>query len=432
MEHFIEYIIQFLLGEQNQHLISEVAYIEKSSAAVVIIPSEFFSDNVYMTQSSMPKLPLKEIEGIPLLFGSEEITRKERQIVISADIIASTFFLISRYEECVNRTNRDRYGRMIGTKSLPYRAGFLMRPVVDEYGKLLRKWLRETGIHVEEPSAGYKHIYLTHDVDQIWQVRSLYCAFKTFAKRFVLCKKDMFESLKLWFAYEKYDEIYTFPWLAEVDERTIDYLGKEQCTIIYFMKGGGKSEFDTPYFKYIFRLKKLMRFLLASGATIGLHASFSAGKVPEKIIREKKNLEKISGEKIVWNRNHYLFSKNPEDMNFLISAGITDDFTMGYADTVGFRLGTCKTVKWINPFSKEVTSLTLHPLTIMEHTFSEEYMDLNEDTAESVIKEMLSITREFCGEVVVLWHNSTVTASKETYQRRLYEKTLEALKKLAD
>lgn len=428
MENFIDYIIRFLLGEQNSHLVSKVEYAEKSSASVVIVPSDFFNDNVYMTPASIPQLPLKEINGVPLLFGDEQVIREGQQLIVSADIIASTFFLITRYEECLNKTNRDRYGRLAGTESFPCRAGFLMRPVADEYGKLLRAWLREVGIHVEEPPAEYEHIYLTHDVDRIWRWKSLYRAFRTFAKRAVLCKRNMFESLKQWFAYEKYDEFYTFPWMVEADGRAAECLGREKCTIIYFMKGGGKSEFDEPYFKYISRVKKLVHFLLESGAVIGLHASFSAGEAPEKIMEEKERLEKISGEVITWNRNHYLCSREPKDMAFLISAGITDDYTMGFADIIGFRLGTCRAVKWINPLSKEVTSLTLHPLTVMEGTLSEEYMDLNENEAESIVKEMLDITKQFHGEAVILWHNSTLVDSEESYQRRLYEKTLEVLK----
>lgn len=76
-------------------------------------------------------------------------------------------FLITRYEEYVNKEDRDQYGRLLGRKSLPYRSGFLMRPIVDEYGKLLRGWLRETGFSVEEPLDEYGHIYLAHDVDEI-------------------------------------------------------------------------------------------------------------------------------------------------------------------------------------------------------------------------------------------------------------------------
>jgi len=51
---------------------------------------------------------------------------------------------------------------------------------------------------------------------------------------------------------------------------------------------------------------------------------------------------------------------------------------MGYADMAGFRLGTCRAVHWINPVKKELTSLKLHHLTIMDVTLSEKkYMYMN-------------------------------------------------------
>lgn len=432
MQGFIQYIIKFLLGEENSYLVNKVEYAYESSAAVVIVPSAFFDDNIYMTQASMPCVPLKEINGIPLLFGDNKIEQTERQFIVKADIIASTFFLITRYEECINKKNCDKYGRMLGKESLPYRAGFLMRPIVDEYGKILREWLRKVGISVKEPPEGYQHVYLTHDVDQIWQLDSLYQALRTFIKRVVLHKKNMTESLKLWYNYEKYDKIYTFPWLVEMDGKLESYLGHDKCTKIYFIKTGGKSKFDDAYYKKRSRVKKLLFFLKKNGAVFGIHSSFSAGEMPEKINIEKKRLEKILKEEIKWNRNHYLNSRNPEDMEYLILAGITDDFTMGYADVIGFRLGTCKPVKWINPFSKKVTSLTLHPLTIMEATFAEEYLDLTEVEAFNMVSKMLNVIRQFYGEVVLLWHNSSVGDSDTSYQRSLYKKTLEILKALSD
>lgn len=425
MEHFIQYIIKFLLGEQNSHLVNHIAYAKDSDAPVVIIPSHFFDDNIYMTQDSMPQIPLKEINGIPLLFGNEKIVEDGRQLITKADIIAGAFFLISRYEECIDQENRDGYGRMIGKKSLAYKAGFLMRPIVDEYGKLLREWLRKVGIPAEEPPVGYRHIYLTHDVDVIWQVNN----FRTFIKSIILGKRNVFESLRMWYNYEKYDEFYTFPWLAKIDDSLRTVFGRDKCTDIYFVKAGGDSECDNFYYKDSIRMKKFIRFLKESGAVLGIHLSFSAGKTPEITNLEKKNLEKILENEVKWNRNHYLYSRNPEDMEFLISSGITDDFTMGYADIVGFRLGTCRPVKWINPFSQKVTSLTLHPLTVMDCTLDDEnYMDLSEEEARKVICKMLDVIRDFHGEVVLLWHNSTVTIAGNGYQRKLYEKTIEMLK----
>lgn len=72
MENYIEYVIQFLLGEQNIHLADKVGYATCSDAAVVIIPSAFFNQDVYLTPASIPRLPLDEIEGVPLLFEREK------------------------------------------------------------------------------------------------------------------------------------------------------------------------------------------------------------------------------------------------------------------------------------------------------------------------------------------------------------------------
>ncbi len=428
MEDFVQYIIGFLLGEQNSHLAKNVAYANESKAPIVIIPSNFFDKNIYMTADSMPQIPLKELEGVPLLFGNEKILKVGSQIIVEADIIASTFFLITRYEECIDKKNRDKYGRIIGRRSLPYRAGFLMRPIVDEYGKLLRKWLREAGMTVEDSALGYKHIYLTHDVDQIWQIDSLYHALRTLIKRVVYREKNVFESLKLLCRYEKYDDIYTFPWLIEMDNSVERLWGSDKCTKVYFIKAGGKSELDNRYYKRTFRVKKLLRFLKKDGAIIGLHLSFSSGQRPEKTDKEKRKLEKIFKEEIKWNRNHYLYSRNPEDMEYLIAAGVTDDFTMGYADVLGFRLGTCRAVRWINPFTKQLTSLMLHPLSIMECTLhSKQYMYLSEEEAYDKASKMLDLIKEFYGEVVLLWHNTSVSLSSTGYQRKLYKKILEKL-----
>lgn len=429
MKEIVEYIIQFLLGKANAHLLKQIAYKDHSTASIVIVPSHFFDDSIYMTKASMPRLPLKEIDGVPILFGEGQVIRKDGQIIVSADIIASTYFLITRYEECVNRENRGIYGNFAGRESLPYKAGFLMRPIVDEYGKLLRSLLRELGFSVEEPSVGYEHVYLTHDVDQIWQWDNLYRAFRTFIKRCLLGKKNILESFKSCYNYEKYDSIYTFPWIAELDQNVVKRMEKDNCTSLYFLKAGGTSIYDNLYYKKIAQTKKLISFLKEKGAVIGLHASFSAGENPQKIMEEKKKLEEILGEEIKCNRNHYLCSRNPEDMRFLIDAGITDDFTMGYADVAGFRLGTCRAVKWIDPLLKKITSLTLHPLTVMECTLdSKEYMNLSEEEAYQVICKLLDIIKKFHGEVVLLWHNSAVAISKSSYQRKMYEKTLEKLR----
>lgn len=166
----LHYIIRFLLGEDIPgEIVAAVGYTSNSKQydrySIVIVPSGFFKNHTYGTTASLPELPLQEIEGTPLLFGTPKIEMVRDTLVIHADLIASTYFLITRYEEIIQRNLRDEHGRFPGKQSLPYRAGFLHRPIVDEYRLLLRKWLRQYGLNIPEIPKKPKHIYLTHDLD---------------------------------------------------------------------------------------------------------------------------------------------------------------------------------------------------------------------------------------------------------------------------
>lgn len=141
----LHYIIRFLVGDDvPSELVETIGYTADPNKFdrynVVIIPSGFFDGQTYGTPASLPELPLQEVQGIPLLFGSPKEEWIRDTWVVHADIIASTYFLISRYEEMVRRGLRDEHGRFPGKESLPYRAGFLHRPIVDEYRMLLHRW----------------------------------------------------------------------------------------------------------------------------------------------------------------------------------------------------------------------------------------------------------------------------------------------------
>jgi len=82
---------------------------------------------------------------------------------------------------------------------------------------------------------------------------------------------------------------------------------------------------------------------------------------------------------------------------------------MAYADRAGFRLGTCRAVKWINPATPQLTSLTLHPLTLMDSTLNDKrYMNLPADEALRYSKSMIDEVKKHNGDLVLLWHNTSV------------------------
>lgn len=431
MNQTIYYIIRFLLGVDRagaySSLIgytSDVRLFHKYK--VVIVPSGFFQSSVYGTPESLPQLPLKEIEGVPLLFGTPKEECFEETWVIYADIIASSYFLLSRYEEIQKRDIRDKHGRFPGKESLPYKAGFIHRPIVEEYGKLLRHWLRKACVRIPEPQPELQKIWLTHDVDAPFFCRSLRNICRETLKGIGFRK-----ALKLYQGPLEKDPYYTFPWMLEQDSLVKNRFG-DRCHILFFLKAGGRHANDKPHYQVRSHdIQKLLHLFKKNKALLGLHSSYEAGIYPDLIPEEKMRLEhdwKL--ENIHLNRHHYLASREPEDLTKLIKAGITDDFTMGYADVSGFRLGTCRSVKWINPMTRQLTSLTLYPLSVMDCTLSEsQYMGLSPDEAYQYCAGLVREIRQYRGEIVWLWHNTSFAGTESDYHKKLYVRLLNLLKR---
>ena len=187
MDEIQAYILRFLLGDSvPEDACRAVGYTADEQTfhpfRLVILPSGFFDEDVYSTPRSMPTLPLPVIKGddgkavdgdLPILFGRPEITRRGHTVVLHADVIAGAYFLLSRYEEWMRPDVRDVHGRFPGKESIAHRAGFLRRPLVDDYGRLLRRLLREVGCVAPEPHAAFSQINFTHDVDAPFFCRTL-------------------------------------------------------------------------------------------------------------------------------------------------------------------------------------------------------------------------------------------------------------------
>ena len=403
---------------------------------VVIIPSDFFDEGIYGTALTNPALPVQTIEGIPFLYGTPDIERVGETIVVHADLVASAYFLLSRYEEILHRDIRDTFGRFPGRESFPCRAGFIDRPVVDEYGKLIRKWITGNGVPVMKTAPQLRKINLTHDLDA-----PFFCRTWRNVARKVISGHSLFNALRTKYGPLENDPYYTFPWLLQLPlmrggpvqtrEQAIPSMllpseDGNHCQSFLFFKAGGKTKQDKPRYDLCGKdIQALFTLCREQGVTVGLHSSFQAGMDPSLIASEKKKLEEAYGQEIKHNRHHFLSSRAPEDMEYLEKAGFSDDYTMGYADVAGFRLGTSFPVQYINPATRRLTSLTLHPLIIMDGTLDNPaYMNLKADKAEAYSKRLIQTIRQENGDLTLLWHNTSVVEGNGSYLRDLYEKLL--------
>ena len=427
MDDVIQYIIHFLAGG-NDELSRSIGYTSDkerfSQFKLVIIPSGFFDRDRYGTAASLPRMPLHRIEDIPLLFGTPEIEQHGQTIVVHADIVASSFFLLSRYEEIIRRNVRDSHGRFPGKESLPYKAGFIHRPVVDLYGKLIGKWLSNNGINTKtNDQAWIKRIYLTHDVDEPFYCRTWRNVFRivrqgTSLQKAILLKYNLLEK----------DLFYTFPWFLGENKMLSDKNPDTQ--VILFFKTGGKTKEDKPRYRLNDKdIQSVLRLLSQYDVRIGLHSSYESAGSPEQLTIESKHFRQLDNpQKSLFHRSHFLASREPEHMNLIEQAGFTDDFTLGYADVAGFRLGTAKAIRFINPVEIRLSStLRLHPLVIMDSTLSaKKYMGLSEEDAFIQCRSLMEEIKQVNGELVVLWHNTSF-AEGAGYHRSLYRRIISFL-----
>lgn len=383
MDKIIQYIIGFLVYG-NQEAAKQVGYtnLEEDwrNYRVVIIP------NGHLGQ----KIVMPDMEELNI----EKITKGEKTTwVIRTDIVYNTFFYISRAEELVN-LQRDAHDRFLAKYSILGKNNRLMIPVVDEYARMLMKLL---GLAL--PSASFSQIYLTHDIDSVEQYRHWRGAIGGLVRghwREVLSALNDVHN----------DPAFTFSWLIKQDKKV------EGAEVLYFVKDSTGKGHDYPQYKLDGKDYTTAKQLIEhSEAKLGWHSSYYGAESGQKGDIDRS-----------FHRSHYLRC-SIDRMQELVDMGVKDDFTMMFADQIGFRLQTTRAVRWINPKTMELTNLTLHPMTVMDCTLSNaQYMGLNEDEAYFECQRLIEKVYQNAGELVLLWHNTIVT--KEGYHRSLYPKLL--------
>lgn len=373
MKECIDYIVTWLCyGRGNAA--ARVAYTDDETALaqydVLVTPCGHLGKEIVLPNMDKPRVD----------------NPSEGKYIIRTDIVYNTFFFVSRAEETIN-PQRDGHGRFAARYSLLGDGNRLLVPLLDEYARLLLKLLGEP-----MPPEEFSSICLTHDIDAITQYRHWRGALGGLLRG---------EWKEVWRALRDVnkDPLYTFPWLVEQDAHV------PGAQTVYFVKHTHGKGYDYP--QYCLRGRewlKLKKQLLHANARLGIHGSYY-GFIPES-----KDCRLF--------RAHYLRC-SIEQMQRLADAGYTDDYSMGFADRAGFRLLTCRPVRWINPLTMSLTGLTLHPLLIMDNTLSQSnYMHLTEDEAYALCERIIATVKVYNGELCLLWHNSSFTAN--SYHRTLY------------
>jgi hypothetical protein len=339
---------------------------------------------------------------------------------IGFDILAASFYLVSRYEEYLP-FEADSYGRYPHTASLGHQEGFLHLPLINLWTEELKKTLRLIFPSLKMPANDFRFIP-TYDIDIAFSFRNK--GIKRNAGGFL---KNMIKGE--WPLLKKRIEVVQgsdkdpydcYDWLDELHEEL-------NLLPVYFFLVAKKQE---GYDKNISPDNEEYKQLIKKHAEkyfIGIHPSWKSNEQEQIVKEEIALLGQLSGNRnIVISRQHYIKMTLPETYRRLINQGIELDFTMGYGTVNGFRASIASPFKWFDLAANEVTNLTLYPFCFME---ANSYYELkqNPEQAYKELQQLYTAVKKVNGTFVTIWHNHFLgtdplfTGWKEMYELFLRE-----------
>jgi len=357
-------------------------------------------------------------ESLPVLFGDNQIDVSNTEITLNADIIASSFFMLTRWEEIVIE-ERDNHQRFSSKSSLAHKFNFLHRPIVNEYVEFLWNMLVYLGTDQKRKERKFE-IIPTHDVDLPrlwWNVKGF---IKYLAGDFLKRKdiKAVLWSFKNYFSKLKggKDPYDTFDYLMSLSE-------KNGIKSHFFFMSGGVTNKDNYYKIDHPIVLELLQEIDERGHGIGFHPSYNAYNDNEQFKKELTLLKKYSPQPIETGREHFLRFENPKTWSIWEENNMKWDSTMSYADHEGFRCGVCYPFPVFDVFQRKQLNLIERPLIVMDGSLVT-YQDLTFQEGYDKVNNLVQEVKKYEGEFVFLWHNSAFNTLNWKPFQLIYERIL--------
>ena len=426
-------------------------FIKNGERRRLVLDDSFFSQltTPLLRKDKLPFLPLSTCKleessfdsplagrDLPVLFGKAlnngcYLASCENDLHLGIDVLGSAFFMLTRYEEPLSSA-RDEYDRVPATASIAYQAGFLDRPIVNEYTELLWQCLQRLWSGLERAQRNFR-VILSHDVDQPFLLRKdgISRVLRTIAGD-AIKRKNPIQGLRRpaqWIKARvlgpKHDPAYTFDYIMDTAEK----YGLRSA--FYFIPSPGAGPPDYRYGICDPDIQKLLSTIHERGHEVGYHASIETYRDGELIEREMEWLRQgceAAGvrQPIEGSRQHYLRIDTAVTLRHLAHARLKYDTSLSFADRAGFRCGTC----WEYPFydlqKRTPLEIVERPLIVMEcSVMDHQYMGLEcGEKALQCILKLARTCRQFSGDFTLLWHNTRLLPAGE---RSLFESLLAAV-----
>ena len=309
------------------------------------------------------------------------------------DIFSLCFFCWSRMEEYLP-FDGDEHGRMRAKDNIFGRQNMHHKPVLDLA-------IRDLANALKLPLRNRFDVYPTIDIDMGFRY-----AGKSFLRKFN-------SIIRSGFSFNKISDFLLSDNYKKDPYYTLEYEKKvlHGSNARYFFLCGNYGTHDknisldyAPMGDWVSRA--------AGHAEVGLHPSYASFGNIGRMQKEKNYLETFLHAPAIRSRQHYLkmqFSmQDGSTYNLLDQLGIQHDYSMGFADDIGFRAGTACAFHWYDLAHEHATELKVHPFCAMDVTLKN-YLGLDPALAKTKIRELKNTCRELGVPFCFIFHNESLS-----------------------
>jgi hypothetical protein len=337
-----------------------------------------------------------------------------------SDPLSSIFFVLSRMEEYTS-TIEDEHGRFPAKASVLNRYGWMQKAMCDRWAISFLKFLKKHHLVEYVNRKNEPLIIPTFDIDNVYayQLKEGIRSWLSAARDYIKGDKIRINERRQVVQGARVDPYDTYDYILSIAERGY--------AVHMFWLLGDYAQYDKNVTFRDARHQRLIR-KMSLKTEVGIHPSYRSGGFEYHLRNEKERLEQILNAPVHYSRQHFLRLKVGQTYRVLESIGIRHDFTMGYAETIGFRAGTARPFKWFDLQKNRVSNLLIHPFVYMDGTLNE-YMKVKPGKACELIDQLFDEVVHCGGQFVFIWHNETIGEyGKWNGWRKVLEHTLQLRK----
>ena len=420
LKYVFDLVFKDILGIQYQVISSEREYTGKDpfinysehhiKNAFNIAPADILFESMFEPQ----EIEMSRWKEIPVFF----MTKKKADIPF--DPFALTFYLVTRYEEYLP-FRKDRHDRFPATESLAFKEGFLDQPVVNLVWKEISMEIHSKWPSFSFPAGKYKFTP-TVDIDLAYahigkgMSRTITGMAKYLLRRDFKHVRQRIDTL-MGKAGDPYDN---FDYQKQVFLR-------HNLKPVYFvlLADYGKFDRNLSFENQLFRklIQKLNKEFM-----VGIHTSYASCHDPQRLGIEIGRLSDIRKGLVTLARQHFVRISFPKTYKNFLRNSISEDYSMGYPDTTGFRAGICTPFLFYDLEAEQATNLRVFPFFFMDTALIDR-MKLTPEEAMEHVTGIAKKVREVGGHAIGIWHNYSLSET-EQYQgwRRVFEELASRLK----